>query len=83
MKKQISPLLAANLTILLAIAVLVIYIVLGILYESFIHPITILSGLPSAVFGALLKTAYWTAGSDSRNMPRPCVAATRLREEEW
>ena len=31
-----------------------IYIVLGILYESFIHPITILSGLPSAVFGALL-----------------------------
>jgi HAE1 family hydrophobic/amphiphilic exporter-1 len=43
-----------NLTILLAIAILVIYIVLGILYESFIHPITILSGLPSAVFGALL-----------------------------
>ncbi len=35
-------------------AILVIYIVLGILYESFIHPITILSGLPSAVFGALL-----------------------------
>jgi hydrophobic/amphiphilic exporter-1 (mainly G- bacteria), HAE1 family len=32
----------------------VIYIVLGILYESFIHPITILSGLPSAAFGALL-----------------------------
>jgi HAE1 family hydrophobic/amphiphilic exporter-1 len=43
-----------NLSILLLIAVLVIYIVLGILYESFIHPITILSGLPSAVFGALL-----------------------------
>ena len=35
-------------------AVLVIYIVLGILYESFIHPITILSGLPSAGLGALL-----------------------------
>ena len=34
-------------------AMLVIYIVLGILYESFIHPITILSGLPSAGFGAL------------------------------
>ena len=33
---------------------LVIYIVLGILYESFIHPITILSGLPAAGFGALL-----------------------------
>jgi HAE1 family hydrophobic/amphiphilic exporter-1 len=44
----------ANLSILLVIAILVIYIVLGILYESFIHPITILSGLPSAVFGALL-----------------------------
>jgi len=44
----------ANLTVLLVIAVLVIYIVLGILYESFIHPITILSGLPSAIFGALL-----------------------------
>ena len=43
-----------NLTILLIVAVLVIYIILGILYESFIHPITILSGLPSAVFGALL-----------------------------
>jgi len=44
----------ANLSILLLIAILVIYIVLGVLYESFIHPITILSGLPSAVFGALL-----------------------------
>jgi multidrug efflux pump subunit AcrB len=43
----------ANLTVLLVIAVMVIYIVLGVLYESFIHPITILSGLPSAVFGAL------------------------------
>jgi HAE1 family hydrophobic/amphiphilic exporter-1 len=37
---------------------LVVYIVLGILYESFIHPITILSGLPSAGFGALL-TLWW------------------------
>jgi HAE1 family hydrophobic/amphiphilic exporter-1 len=43
-----------NMTVLLIVAILVIYIVLGILYESFIHPITILSGLPSAVFGALL-----------------------------
>jgi hydrophobic/amphiphilic exporter-1 (mainly G- bacteria), HAE1 family len=43
-----------GLWLLLAIAILVIYIVLGILYESFIHPITILSGLPSAGFGALL-----------------------------
>jgi HAE1 family hydrophobic/amphiphilic exporter-1 len=43
-----------NLIVLLVIALVVIYIVLGVLYESFIHPITILSGLPSAVFGALL-----------------------------
>ncbi|HEV2689287.1 MAG TPA: efflux RND transporter permease subunit, partial [Bryobacteraceae bacterium] len=42
-----------GMSILLIVAILVIYIVLGILYESFIHPITILSGLPSAVFGAL------------------------------
>ncbi|HXP88276.1 MAG TPA: efflux RND transporter permease subunit [Bryobacteraceae bacterium] len=39
---------------LLAMAILVIYMVLGILYESFIHPLTILSGLPSAGFGALI-----------------------------
>jgi HAE1 family hydrophobic/amphiphilic exporter-1 len=43
-----------NLWALLALAVVVIYIVLGILYESFIHPITILSVLPSAGLGALL-----------------------------
>jgi len=40
--------------LLLVLAILVIYMVLGILYESFIHPITILSGLPSAGVGALL-----------------------------
>ncbi|MFL6463322.1 MAG: efflux RND transporter permease subunit [Bryobacteraceae bacterium] len=44
----------SGLGILLVIAVLVIYLVLGILYESFIHPITILSGLPAAGLGALL-----------------------------
>ena len=43
-----------NLNVLLLVAVLVIYLVLGILYESFIHPLTILSGLPSAGLGALL-----------------------------
>ena len=42
-----------NLGMLLVMAILVIYLVLGILYESFIHPITILSGLPAAGFGAL------------------------------
>ncbi len=43
-----------GLGLLLVIAVMVIYLVLGVLYESFIHPITILSGLPSAAIGALL-----------------------------
>ncbi len=43
-----------GLLLLFAMAILVIYIILGILYESLIHPLTILSGLPSAGFGALL-----------------------------
>jgi HAE1 family hydrophobic/amphiphilic exporter-1 len=43
-----------GLGLLLIASILVIYIILGILYESFIHPLTILSGLPSAGFGALL-----------------------------
>jgi len=43
-----------GLGLLLVIAVMVIYLVLGVLYESFIHPITILSGLPPAAVGALL-----------------------------
>jgi HAE1 family hydrophobic/amphiphilic exporter-1 len=44
----------SNLAVLLVIAIMVVYIVLGILYESYIHPLTILSGLPSAAFGALV-----------------------------
>jgi HAE1 family hydrophobic/amphiphilic exporter-1 len=43
-----------NLGVLLTVAIMVVYIVLGVLYESYVHPITILSGLPSAGFGALL-----------------------------
>jgi len=43
-----------GLGLLLVITIFVIYIILGILYESFIHPITILTGLPFAAFGALL-----------------------------
>jgi HAE1 family hydrophobic/amphiphilic exporter-1 len=43
-----------GLLLLLVLAILVIYLVLGILYESFIHPLTILSGLPFAGFGALV-----------------------------
>ena len=44
----------AGMGLLLITAVIVIYIVLGILYEDFIHPLTILSGLPAASFGALV-----------------------------
>lgn len=44
-----------GMALLLILALVVIYIVLGILYESFIHPLTILSGLPAAAIGALLS----------------------------
>jgi HAE1 family hydrophobic/amphiphilic exporter-1 len=47
--------------LLLLFAILVIYMVLGILYESFIHPLTILSGLPSAGFGALITLLLFRA----------------------
>jgi HAE1 family hydrophobic/amphiphilic exporter-1 len=52
----------AGMGALLALAIFVIYLVLGILYESFIHPVTILSGLPTAAFGALLT--LWLFGID-------------------
>jgi HAE1 family hydrophobic/amphiphilic exporter-1 len=44
----------SNIGILLTIAIMTVYIILGVLYESFIHPLTILSGLPSAAVGALI-----------------------------
>ena len=43
-----------GLVVLMILAVFVIYVILGVLYESFIHPVTILSGLPFAAFGALV-----------------------------
>jgi HAE1 family hydrophobic/amphiphilic exporter-1 len=43
-----------GLLMLLVLAVFVIYMILGVLYESFVHPVTILTGLPFAAFGALL-----------------------------
>ena len=51
-----------NLGLLLFIAIGVVYIVLGALYESYIHPITILSGLPSAGLGALVT--LWLFGNE-------------------
>jgi HAE1 family hydrophobic/amphiphilic exporter-1 len=53
-----------ELGVLLVIAILVIYIVLGILYESFIHPLTILSALPFAGFGALVTLHFFGAQLD-------------------
>jgi HAE1 family hydrophobic/amphiphilic exporter-1 len=47
--------------IVLVVTVLLIYIILGILYESFIHPLTILSGLPAAAVGALLTLLLFRA----------------------
>jgi hydrophobic/amphiphilic exporter-1 (mainly G- bacteria), HAE1 family len=52
----------ANLSLLLVIAIGVVYIVLGMLYESYIHPLTILSGLPSAGLGALVT--LWLFGNE-------------------
>ena len=54
----------SNEVFLLLAAVLTMYIVLGVLYESFIHPITILSTLPSAGIGALLLLNWAGAGLD-------------------
>jgi HAE1 family hydrophobic/amphiphilic exporter-1 len=51
---QVFQASSQGLIVLLIVSIIVIYIILGILYESFIHPITILSGLPSAGFGALI-----------------------------
>jgi HAE1 family hydrophobic/amphiphilic exporter-1 len=48
----------SNMGLLLLVATLTVYIILGILYESFVHPLTILSGLPSAAVGAL-ATLYF------------------------
>ena len=48
--------------VLLGVALLVIYLLLGMLYESYIHPLTILAGLPSAAVGALLT--IWAFGLD-------------------
>ena len=59
-------------------AIFVIYIVLGILYESFIHPLTILSGLPSAGLGALLTLLHLQASisTSTRSSASSCSSAS-------
>ncbi|HJW39889.1 MAG TPA: efflux RND transporter permease subunit [Rhizomicrobium sp.] len=63
----------SNMGLLLAIALITVYIILGILYESFIHPLTILSGLPSAAVGALITLwlfhQLYTAGITGSDTP--------------
>jgi hydrophobe/amphiphile efflux-1 (HAE1) family protein len=63
----------SNMGLLLAVALITVYIILGILYESFIHPLTILSGLPSAAVGALITLwlfhVLFTAGVTGSDTP--------------
>jgi len=51
-----------SLTFLLAVAIIIIYMILACLYESFLHPLTIIAGLPSAAFGGLLT--LWVFGME-------------------
>jgi hydrophobic/amphiphilic exporter-1 (mainly G- bacteria), HAE1 family len=61
---QIFESSVSNLGMLLLVSILVIYIVLGILYENFVHPFTILSGLPSAGLGAVLCLMFFHMALD-------------------
>jgi HAE1 family hydrophobic/amphiphilic exporter-1 len=54
----------SSLLVLLVVAIFVIYLVLGVLYESYVHPLTILTGLPFAMFGALLTLWIFRAELD-------------------
>ena len=67
--------------ILIISALLVIYVLLGVLYESYIHPLTILAGLPSAAVGALLTLQALRPGPDADRDDRH-PAADRHRQEE-
>ena len=78
---QVFQQAVANQGMLLFAAVLVIYIILGILYESFIHPLTILSGLPSAGIGALLTLELFGMDSQRHRHDRH-RHADRHRQEE-
>ena len=71
----------ANEPILILAALVTVYIVLGILYESYIHPITILSTLPSAGVGALLALLIYSRGAERHRADRH-HPADRHREEE-
>ena len=71
----------ANEPILILAAIVTIYIVLGVLYESYVHPLTILSTLPSAGVGAVLALLALPHGFQPDRPDRP-DPADRHREEE-
>ena len=71
----------ANESWLLLAAVVTVYIVLGVLYESYIHPLTILSTLPSAGVGAILALAALSSGFERHRSDRN-HSADRHRAEE-
>ena len=71
----------SNLSLLFFIAIGVVYIVLGMLYESYIHPITILSGLPSAALGGLADAVAVRQRAEHLLVRRP-DPADRPRDEE-
>ena len=71
----------SNMPLLILAALVTVYIVLGVLYESFIHPITILSTLPSAGVGAFLALILVSAGLE-RGGDHRTGSADRHREEE-
>jgi multidrug efflux pump subunit AcrB len=70
-----------GLAVLLVIAIMVIYLVLGVLYESFIHPITILSGLPAAAIGALVTLLVFRQDLKPLFLPRGDSADWNCQEK--
>ena len=66
---------------LILVALLAVYLILGILYESLVHPVTIISTLPSAGLGALLALEVWGYGTDADRVHRH-HPPDRYREEE-
>ncbi len=70
-----------SLTILMGLAVFVMYVILAILYESYVHPLTVLSTLPTALVGGLLTLIVFGAGGVALRVRRH-VHVDGYREEE-
>ena len=61
-----------DLTILMALAVFVMYVILAILYESYVHPLTVLSTLPTALVGGLLTLYLFRRAGVAVRIRRAC-----------